>query len=163
MAVIIIAINKEQEYYNEAIALYDRPNTLERENRLRSIEKNMKELIDVIDYMANSTEFNGIRLVDGTFINKNIQIGSEVGQTITISIGDVTADGLGLSNINYSTKEGLEEFRIKLNSAKQKLNEERAKCNAIKNRLEHTANNLENIIENTQSAESQIRDTDMAD
>lgn len=42
------------------------------------------------------------------------------------------------------------------------MNNQRSNLGAIQNRLEHTINNLDNVVENTQSAESQIRDTDMA-
>ena len=42
------------------------------------------------------------------------------------------------------------------------MNRERSKLGAIQNRLEHTVNNLDNVVENTQAAESTIRDTDMA-
>ena len=45
----------------------------------------------------------------------------------------------------------------------QKVSTQRSLLGAVQNRLEHTINNLDNVVENTQAAESSIRDTDMAD
>ena len=50
----------------------------------------------------------------------------------------------------------------KIQNAIKKVSDQRSQLGAIQNRLEHTVNNLDNIAENTQTAESRIRDTDMA-
>ena len=50
-----------------------------------------------------------------------------------------------------------------IKTALQKVSEQRSDLGAIQNRLEHTIKNLDNVVENTQAAESQIRDTDMAE
>ena len=49
-----------------------------------------------------------------------------------------------------------------IKEAIQKVSTQRSTLGAVQNRLEHTINNLDNVVENTTSAESQIRDTDMA-
>ena len=52
---------------------------------------------------------------------------------------------------------------IAVKAALQRVSEQRSNLGAIQNRLEHTIKNLDNVVENTQAAESQIRDTDMAE
>ena len=161
MEVMTIAIDKQLEYVNEAAALYDRPNTIDRENSLKNINQKIEEMTKVIDYIANSTQFNTLKLLDGTFLNRNIQVGPYVENTVSITIADCTPDALGINESGCNTKEKLENTRTKLIEAKQKIATERANCGAIRNRLEHTIENLDNVVENTQAAESRIRNTDM--
>ena len=58
--------------------------------------------------------------------------------------------------------EGAEEGIEKIKDAISVVSKERSKLGSVQNRLEHTIRNLDNVVENTTQAESQIRDTDMA-
>ena len=72
--------------------------------------------------------------------------------------------GLGVQNLKV---DGADDTNAKnavetIKEAIQKVSAQRSALGAVQNRLEHTINNLDNVVENTTSAESQIRDTDMA-
>ena len=76
------------------------------------------------------------------------------------------ATSLGVSsvanNISVATESGAQQAISKITTAIAKVSKQRSDLGAIQNRLEHTIANLDNVVENTQAAESQIRDTDMA-
>lgn len=100
-----------------------------------------------------------------------LQIGANAGQEMTLGINSMKASDLNI----VQTKEGVEGKSLDVTSqanasqavnaydlAIQKVSTERAKMGAVQNRLEHTISNLDNTSENLQSAESSIRDVDMA-
>jgi len=70
--------------------------------------------------------------------------------------------GLGITGIDVTTQEGAELALTTLSEAINKVSDQRAKLGAFQNRLEHTIKNLSVAQENTQAAESRIRDVDMA-
>jgi len=84
---------------------------------------------------------------------------------ITLSIDSMSAKGLGVNGLKVDGTDdtnALESIET-IKEAIQKVSTQRSALGAIQNRLEHTINNLDNVVENTTSAESQIRDTDMAE
>ena len=83
-------------------------------------------------------------------------------QRITISILKMDASTLGVKSIIVSTETGAQKAIGNITKAIARVSEQRSKLGAIQNRLEHTIANLDNVVENTTAAESQIRDTDMA-
>ena len=119
------------------------------------------QLKSEIDRVKDSTTFNEQNLLDGSFSGKNLQVGSESGNTIAISISAMGTSTLGISG-SISTDSAAREFIGQVKNALATVSEQRSNLGAIQNRLEHTVNNLNNVIENTTAAESQIRDTDMA-
>jgi flagellin-like hook-associated protein FlgL len=90
------------------------------------------------------------------------QIGANSGQTSFLSIGDMRAKALGVDLIDISSKFGAATAIETVNSALQKVSHQRSLLGAVQNRLEHTIKNLDTAAENLQSAESRIRDVDMA-
>ena len=83
---------------------------------------------------------------------------------ISVDIDAMSADGLGVKNLKV---DGADDTNAKnaidtIKAAIQTVSTQRSALGAVQNRLEHTINNLDNVVENTTSAESQIRDTDMA-
>ncbi|HAN09193.1 MAG TPA: flagellin [Clostridiales bacterium] len=107
---------------------------------------------------------------DGTIAGKaSIQIGANNGQTLDISIGNMTAASLGdtaapafaLSGVNVTTHTFTENLAV-IDQAMTDVSNERSKLGAYQNRLEHTINNLNTSGENLTAAESRIRDVDMA-
>ena len=127
-----------------------------------NIQQEIDQLTSEIDRIRSTTQFNTMNLLDGSFTNKNLQVGSLCGQQISISIGNMNASTLGVSGLKVSsfTKAGSAMLRIQ--KAIDKVSTQRAYLGAIQNRLEHTIANLDTASENTQAAESRIRDTDMA-
>ena len=90
------------------------------------------------------------------------QVGANSNQTISISIGDMRADALGVKSVNLTTAEGSQEATATIQAAIEKVSTERAGLGAVQNRLEYTISNLDNTTENLTSAESTLRDVDMA-
>ena len=83
---------------------------------------------------------------------------------ITVKIDSMSAAGLGVDGLKVSGANDTNALNAidTIKEAIQKVSTQRSALGAAQNRLEHTINNLDNVVENTTSAESQIRDTDMA-
>jgi len=128
------------------------------------INQEVMALVSEIDRVACTTTFNNQNLLDGSFTNKNLQVGAEKEQVITLSITAMSAAGLGVgaASVKVSTTAGAQTAISKIKAAISSLNAQRSALGAVQNRLEHTIKNLDNVAENTQAAESAIRDTDMA-
>ena len=108
------------------------------------------------DYLRNET-VNG----DLTF-NLHVGSDSEATNKIGVSIGSMSAAGIGVSGLTVATEDDATVAVDTIAAAIQKVSTQRSALGAVQNRLEHTINNLDNVVENTTSAESAIRDTDMA-
>ena len=128
-----------------------------------AIQKEINQLTSEIDRIRSATQFNTMDLIDGSFTKKNLQVGSLEGQGITISIRNMDASAIGVKNLNMSTFSTAGSAMTKIQSAINQVSEQRSYLGALQNRLEHTISNLDNISENTQAAESRLRDTDMAE
>ena len=104
---------------------------------------------------------------DGAVAGKGLtlQIGdtSESFNQLTVSIGDIHADALGVGSINVGTQEGAQAAINVIKTAINNVSSIRGTLGATQNRLEHTSNNLSVMAENIQDAESSIRDTDIAE
>ena len=136
------------------------------------ISKEVEALKSEINRVSTTTTFNEKMLLDGSFSAVGLQVGAESASTnqISVTIGSLsfaglTSDKAWTTMIVGTDKANATAARANIDSIKlaiKKLNEQRADLGAIQNRLEHTINNLDNVVENTTAAESQIRDTDMA-
>lgn len=97
----------------------------------------------------------------------NLHVGSDADMTnkITVEIETMSAKNLGIKGLNVADETGLgATYAVDaIADAVQKVSEQRSALGAVQNRLEHTIANLDNVVENTTSAESRIRDTDMAE
>ena len=125
------------------------------------INSEVKQLMSEINRVASTTTFNEKNLLTGSCSNVDLQVGAESSQHITLKITSMNCSGLGLSgSITSASAAGALNKSCK--KAIAALNKQRSDLGAVQNRLEHTINNLNNIVENTTSAESAIRDTDMA-
>ncbi|MCM3442669.1 flagellin N-terminal helical domain-containing protein [Metabacillus halosaccharovorans] len=92
----------------------------------------------------------------------NIQTGANTGDSFEIELTDARTEALGIDGIDLSTREGAETAIVKIDKAMETVSSERGKFGAYQNRLEHTLNNLSNYETNLTSAESRIRDADIA-
>ncbi|WP_286676122.1 flagellin [Clostridium sp. ZS1] len=92
----------------------------------------------------------------------DFQIGANQGQTMKVTIGDMRTAALAVDKVDMSTKEGAQAATTSIDAAIKSVSSQRAELGAYQNRLEHTINNLGTSSENLQSAESRIRDVDMA-
>ena len=117
-----------------------------------------------LDDIATKTTFNGTNLLNGTYTAKNFQVGSNAGETLALTIGDMGtgASGLNVATAAIGTAAGASAAITAVNTAIGTVSTERAKLGATQNRLEHKINNLNATVENLSASESRIRDTDMA-
>ena len=127
-----------------------------------AIKQEIDQLVSEINRIQSTTQFNTMNLLDGTFTGKNLQVGSLCGQNIGISIGNMNAATLGVNALKVGSYSDAGASMKAIQSAVDKVSAQRAYLGAIQNRLEHTIANLDTNAENTQAAESRIRDTDMA-
>ena len=128
-----------------------------------AIKAELDALESEIDRIATTTQFNTQNLLDGTFKAKNLQVGALSGQSIKISIKSMKAADLGADKKTVDTFANAGAAMKAYQGAISKVSTQRSALGALQNRLEHTISNLDNVAENTQSAESRIRDTDMAE
>lgn len=133
-----------------------------------SINDEVQQLKTEIQRVGSTTQFNKMNILDGTFsagANKLLQVGANANQTIRIDI-DALQSVVGSSlkgDLKTETATNAQSAITVVQSSIEKLSKLRSKLGAVQNRLEHTVANLDNISENTQSSESRIRDTDMAE
>ena len=97
----------------------------------------------------------------------SLHVGADADMTnkITVGIDSMSAAGLGIKGINVKDDSGIAAtYAIDaIADAVSKVSAQRSSLGAVQNRLEHTISNVDNVVENTTSAESRIRDTDMAE
>lgn len=137
----------------------------------RAIAKEIRALTSEIDRIATQTEFNTMKLLSGSFSGKVLQVGANGSQTISLKISAMTAGKLGVSakviagaiSRSDATGKDITKLISVVNKAISKVSLQRSALGALQNRLEHTIANADNMSENLQSAESKIRDANMAD
>lgn len=125
-----------------------------------------------IDRISNGTQFNGIKLLNGSTASPFaaggiLQVGPNniaSADTVVVTIGAITTGGLGINTAvtNVTTQTSATAAIGLLDTALRSVNTLRADLGAKTNRLEHALNNQENQEQNMQAAESIIRDTDFA-
>ena len=95
----------------------------------------------------------------------NLHVGADADMTnkITVNIDSMNYAGLGVKGIKADTEQDATYAIDAIADAISTVSSQRSALGAVQNRLEHTINNLDNVVENTTSAESRIRDTDMAE
>ena len=118
-----------------------------------SVDKDGKVTVEAFADLNASLNFSLHVGADSTEDNK-----------IDVDISMMSARGLGVNGIQVSGNDDTNATAAidTISAAIQKVSTQRSALGAVQNRLEHTINNLDNVVENTTSAESQIRDTDMA-
>lgn len=130
-----------------------------------ALQSEVAQLQTEIKRVANTTQFNKQNILNGDFTSKNIQVGANANELIGISITDVkkTVSNAIDAGTKVNTFADAQTAITNIQNSITALSTQRSTLGAIQNRLEHTTANLDNISENTQAAESRIRDTDMAE
>ena len=134
------------------------------------LDQEYKSLKEEIDRIANSTEFNGTYLLDGTGGSLYFQVntgGDNLLGVDRISFDafklDVNVDKLGLEELNVNTKSDAQRSLASIDIAVEKVSSVRGQLGAIENRLESTIKNTAISIENLSAARSRIKDVDIAE
>ena len=144
------------------------------EDRMQ-IAVEVSQLVAEVDRIASSAQFNGMNLLTGRFsrdsdIVMQFQIGANVDQNIRAYIGTMTATALGLKGmqgeeaniISIGSPDEANQTLSTIDEALKNVNKQRADLGAYQNRMEMAQKGIDIAAENTQAAESRIRDTDMA-
>jgi flagellin len=135
-----------------------------------AIKNEIDELSKDITRISDATEYNGVKLLNGTQSNFFVQVGANANNTVDridmASSGNVFADidatALSVNNLTVSDNTNAQTSISTLDSALTTVNNRRATIGALTNRLQSAANNLSVNIENLSSAESRIRNVDVA-
>ena len=106
-----------------------------------------------------------VEVKDGLSFNLHVGADADMTNKITVDIDSMSAAGLGVKGLNVKDDTGVAAtYAIDaIADAVAKVSAQRSALGAVQNRLEHTIANVDNVVENTTSAESRIRDTDMAE
>lgn len=146
------------------LAVQAASDTNQREDR-QTIDAEVQQLVQEIDQVSETTDFNGKPLLDGSFADNPlyIQAGANERQIMEISIGAVDAESLGVGDVDVQERAGASDAIGSIDNAINNLSMERARLGAMQNRLEFRTNNLNIQAENTTAAESRARDADMAE
>ncbi|GEL78706.1 flagellin N-terminal helical domain-containing protein [Tenuibacillus multivorans] len=137
-----------------------------------ALQEEVDQLVEEIDRIADTTEFNGMNLINGDLDEGGelgeltLQIGANEDQELVVEIGDMEASELGESGvdaIDLSSYENADTAIGEIDDAIEAVSTQRSELGAVQNRLEHTINNLSTASENLTAAESRIRDVDHAE
>lgn len=126
----------------------------------QKIQDELNELAKEFERINTDTEFNKKKLLDNTYKSQYFQVGANENQGISVSIDKVTWNAPKLTENGKDTAASL---KGNIDTAITAVTTQRSKLGAVQNRLEYTVKVDDNTAENLQSAESRIRDTDMAD
>ena len=138
-----------------------------------SLNSEFSQLKEEIDRIADTTQFNGKTLLDGTFKSGSaavFQVGANANQTISVAIGvsggaNISSLGSGAVNVSavgISTAAHAQSSISVLDLAISDVDTMRGALGAVQNRFESTIANLNNVSENLSAARSRILDADIA-
>ena len=143
------------------------------EDRMQ-IQVEVSQLVAEVDRIASQAQFNGMNMLTGRFAQDGegimqFQIGANVDQNTRVFIGTMTATSLGLKGaqggdeqISIASPDEANMTLATVDEALKNVTKQRADLGAYQNRFEMAAKGINIAAENTQAAESRIRDTDMA-
>ena len=143
------------------------------EDRMQ-IQVEVSQLVSEVDRIASQAQFNGMNMLTGRYGSESdsvmqFQIGANMDQNTRVFIGTMTAQALGLKGaqgtedvVSIADPEAANATLGVIDSALQTVSKQRADLGAYQNRFEMAAKGINIAAENTQAAESRIRDTDMA-
>ncbi len=126
-----------------------------------AIQTEASQLTEELDRISENSEFNGQKLLDGN-LDTDIQAGPDAPDTRNVALSGVSRGDLGIDSIDLSTQAGARDAMAKLDAAQQQLSTSRADIGANLNSFATIQSNLSTSAEQITSAESRIRDADIA-
>lgn len=167
IGLVKIADGALEEYQNILVQVRDKASqaasdTESAESRA-AIANDIEKLLEQAQNIVDTTSYNGITLLDGSFTGKKIQAGAYSNQTIDISIGDAgrTAQGIDTASIDVSTQAGAMAAMDSFDAAIDGIDSIRSGIGSTQIQLESTIRNLETTSVNVKAAESQIREANL--
>ena len=125
-----------------------------------AIKEELTALHEEFTRIGDQTEFNKQNLLNGDFTDKHLQVGANEDQSIEITISATAMTDISGQVASYGNATAA---ITSIDDNITTLSTQRSKLGAIQNRLEYSIRNSDNTAENLQSAESRIRDIDMAE
>jgi flagellin len=130
-----------------------------------TLNEEFRSLIDEIDRIGRSTEFNGIKLLDGSSSTVSFQVGFGIAtgiDSLNVSLSSALATTLSLNSLNIGASGSQTTAISAIDTAINSVSSLRGRLGAVQNRLNSTIANLGVQVENLSAAESRIRDVDVA-
>jgi len=128
-----------------------------------ALDEEFQALVDEIDRVADQTSFNGVALLDGSTTSLSIQVGTEDGETIDLTLTDVNTDALsGIGSAAIGTVSGASAALDAIDTAIDTVATARGDLGASTNRIQSAIRSIAATAENLSAAESRIRDVDVA-
>jgi len=129
-----------------------------------TLDNEFNDLVSEIGRIAQVTEFNGTKLLDGSAASVTFQVGSNntANDKITVTGVNATATGVGIATAGINTVTNAQAALSAIDSAIGAVASLRAGFGTAQNRLESTIRSIAVAVENTAAAESRIRDVDVA-
>ena len=132
------------------------------------IQREIDQMKNEVERIAQSTKFGDKFLLNGQGDVFDFQVGidsdpEQNAVSFDASETDATLSTLGISSLDFSTKEGAQSSLTEIDEAQTQINGYRANLGAFQNRLISTTENIASAVENTSAANSRMRDADLAD
>ena len=131
-------------------------------NDRNSLGSEVTQLVAEIDRISGATMFNGIHLLDGTGGPRTFQVGANTGQSISVTMVNVSTTALSVSAISVSSVSNANALISAVDTALDTVSGNRSTLGAVQNRMESTISNLMNVSENLSAANGRIVDADFA-
>lgn len=130
-------------------------------------DKEIQQLKQEIDRISKDTEYNGKKVLDGSYGTNgerlDIQVGENPGFIISFKpIESIACDSLGIHDLNVKTQDDAQKALSALSKAINDVSSRRVDLGSVQNRLQHSVKSVDNTSENVTASESRIRDTNMA-
>ncbi len=136
----------------------------------QALQADIDKSLEALNDIAQSTSFNGQKLLSGEFTGQSFAVGANSGESINISIGSAETGKLGsgedqgsLADIDVTTQEGAAKAFEIASRASEQIDNMRSNLGSTHNEFESTINNLATTQINTMASESKIRDVDIAE
>jgi flagellin len=127
-----------------------------------SMQAEVDQLVEEIGRISDNTEFNNVNLLDGSAADLTFQVGANNGQTITVTLTEVSVDSLGMTDASVATADDAGALLDLIDTALDTVSGARGSMGAVQNRLDSTIANLMNVSENMSAANGRIVDADFA-
>lgn len=127
-----------------------------------NLQQEVDQLVSEINRITGNSNFNGVKLLDGSQTSVTFQIGVTANEQLEVQLSSMKAGDLSISGLSIATASEATAALSTIKAAIETVSTRRADLGAYQNRLEHTINSLGVTSENLSAANSRIKDADMA-
>ncbi len=170
----ISVIQTAEAATKEVLNILDRMRELSVQSSSETLDDGERAYIDAefdqlrkeVDRIASSTEFNDVKLADGTTSSLTVQVGVDnaTSSRLSITLGDISVSGVGMTGtaIDLSKASSARDAIDTIDTAMDSVNKIRSDYGAVQNRLDSSIRNMSTYVESLTAAASQIEDADYA-